>query len=385
MQLIYQEKEFKKKNKKCCFKYLFSAIFFLIILLFIKPLWNYFAPKWTVSNCSISEFQIVNSPVYKKQNKATVYTKVYWENNIGEQLPIYDLRNKDIFFVFNPPRSKLFSFRYNLTTPKVKLLKSENCNTNISIVMDISGSMGGLVSGNEYISKMELAKKSLIKTLKQIDNQPVSNFQFSLLPLYGKSVDLKFEKFDNKIWTSDYQDVINQVGMLNFITDSHTPLYAALNNSMDELIKSQSSNKIIICLTDGTNDLDSLNESPIILGLSEVDITKKAVENNIKIYTIGYLNDKDSKSKEKLINLSNKSGAGSEGLGSVISDKPDSLSLAFDYIVNNINQSLFSLIPTYQIEFTIKGIDGNEVIPSHIIVYHKFKNKKYQKIIKLNY
>jgi VCBS repeat-containing protein len=266
----------------------------------------------------------------------------------------------------------------------IDLLKEnslDNVNTNLVITIDVSGSMAetdGIFQNNESLTKFELAKSTLINTIKAYDSQGSVNVNLTLFAANGKNIgwmdsDSAINYLENLIVTYDDGVYANGV-LIDDIVSDRTDFYDAIQTTVSADLTTNDADKTIgLFISDGdvcenavyvdskddiviqdwkefvNNNIDELNIIGVGKNVNNYYLDILQVENNSGAAIVS----NNVELNEILINTSGETVTGS------IIDNIDFKNTRFDKVlsvkVNNINYTEENF-PEYGLETNGGGL-----------------------------
>lgn len=190
-------------------------------------------------------------------------------------------------------------------------LKSSDVPVKAILVIDKSGSMAGS-SGVNKSTKIDVAKDATTFFFNQLTTS--NDNLIAVLPFSGDEVVGKnFLKNENGgIWLNHRSKNLLVRSLKHLKADGRTPLWQSISHALEQFSSiNEESYKLIICLSDGINNVGSVSFETLI---------NNAREKQIPIFTVGY--GGGNLNSHELVQLSKDSGAGKENAGSFMQVPP---------------------------------------------------------------
>lgn len=234
---------------------------------------------------------------------------------------------------------------------KVIPFNVSNTKLRMILLIDCSGSM----KSNEKLNKSKEAAIQMIHELSKFENLDYQIMIYKITDENGGFID------NNGFWFKA-NDPSLPLKIRSLKAEGATPLWDSLNKVINFVCQPNIDGyKIIVCLTDGKNEIQGLTEE---LENAEFETLRDIVQNSeIPIISIGFGQEDYS----KMIQLSMISGAGSSGVGSFVGVSPKDLKGIFDNIV-------FSITKAYRIYWKPTFREKDKTINVNLGI--SFKTKK---------
>lgn len=143
----------------------------------------------------------------------------------------------------------------------------------MTLVCDVSGSMDSTVNtGQTKLAAAKEAGKAIVSMTENWSKNNDGNFGIGVVQFASSAETVSIPHIDYK-YLNECIDCIKDGG--------GTCIYAGIDNGVSQLEAVNSTNKVIILMTDGNDGATT----------QTMESAKKAAEKNIKIYTIGFGND----------------------------------------------------------------------------------------------
>jgi Ca-activated chloride channel family protein len=213
----------------------------------------------------------------------------------------------------------------------IALLEQWNLNrkgARVLLVIDISGSMGDLVSGGQ--SKLDLAKKAAVDSLDEFKPEDLVGLTVFSTNLGGGGEDISIDVLPIAPISEQREKLQIEINAL--LPTNGTPLYDIAKQSMESMITSYDPALInaVVLLTDGRNEDGQSGDDPrqladLLKFLQEQTQGENATP--VRLFTIGYGADAD-------LNVLKQMSEASSGAAYNASD-PKTINKVFTQVVSN--------------------------------------------------